>query len=283
MNCAAEQVLRFGPQQRLLGIFNHRPGDAPVACLLLNVGVTQRIGPRRLNVKLARALASRSISSLRFDLSGIGDSGAGGAEDEYRSQAVADFSAAMDHLEQTAGIRRFIVLGICSGAVNGYRVVQQDPRVVGLMMFDGYAYPTSLTRMIHDWRRLRSTPASALLGKLVNRGRKLLGLATVDQSVSIFYATKDDSSPDRDAFAGTLDAVAARGVHLLIAYSGSLLALHNHESQFRRAFAGRSFLARTENRYLPQIDHIPTSQAAQAEFVSMVCAWTAGVIASPAA
>jgi hypothetical protein len=280
MDSEPEQVVRFGPQQGLLGILNHRATDAPVMCLLLNVGVTQRIGPRRLNVKLARALASRSIGSLRFDLAGLGDSAAAAADDGYRSQAAADFGSAMDHVERSTGIRRFIVLGICSGAVHGFRVAQRDERVVGLMMFDGYAYPTLRTRLLHDWRRLRSTPLAALPAKLIDRGRRLLGLAVPEQQVSIFYATRDSAAPDRREFGDVLDALAARGVSVLKLYSGSLLAQYNHPTQFQRAFAGRAFLSRVECRYLPHIDHIPTTQAAQAELVGLVGDWAARVAAT---
>jgi hypothetical protein len=41
---------------------------------MFNMGANHRIGPRRINVKLARVLAARGVSSLRFDLGGVGDS-----------------------------------------------------------------------------------------------------------------------------------------------------------------------------------------------------------------
>lgn len=279
----AEQVLRFGPHQRLLGILNRRTSDAPVVCLLVNVGVTQRIGPRRLNVKLARALGTLSIASLRFDFAGLGDSGAADAGDDYRHSAVADLRAAMDHLEQGFGIRRFIILGICSGAVNGLRAAQADARVAGLMMFDGYAYPTWKTRLVHDWQRLRTTPPQAVVGKVRQRLRKLLGMPTPESPVSIFYATSDGMAPDRRQFADTLDALSGRGVRLLIAYSGSLLALYNHESQFQTTFAGHAFLPVTTHRYLPHIDHIPTSLEAQHEFIAVATDWVGRSVISVAA
>ncbi len=51
--------LQFGPDDRMLGIWTPAQGDpAPVACLLFNAGVIHRIGPHRINVKAARALAA---------------------------------------------------------------------------------------------------------------------------------------------------------------------------------------------------------------------------------
>lgn len=188
----------------------------------------------------------------------------------------------MDHLEQGFGVRQFIILGICSGAVNGLRAAQEDARVAGLMLFDGYAYPTWKTRLVHDWQRLRTTPPRAVVGKVRQRLRKLLGLPAPDTPVSIFYATSDGTAPDRHQFADTLDALSARGVRLLIGYSGSLLALYNHDSQFQAAFAGRAFLSLTTHRYLPQIDHIPTSLEAQREFIAIVTEWVERSAASMA-
>ena len=55
-----ETTVCFGPEQGLVGVLASPPGgsDARVGCLLLNVGVNHRIGPRRINVKLARRFAA---------------------------------------------------------------------------------------------------------------------------------------------------------------------------------------------------------------------------------
>lgn len=283
MALETQHAVTFGPGQRLVGVLDHRPGDAPVACLLLNVGVTHHMGPRRLNVKLARALAARGISSLRLDLSGLGDSGAPEAGERYRSQAVADLQAAMDHVQQATGIGRFAVLGICSGAVNAYRVAQADERVVGVMMFDGYAYPTALTRLVHDWRRATTLRPGAVAAKVWQRVRRLCGLPVADRQVSIFYASRDSSAPDRTQFAATLTALDARGVQVLIMYSDALLAIYNHASQFRRVFAGHDFVQRVQCLYLPHVDHIPTSQEAQSEFIGRVVDWVSATCIRSAA
>ena len=57
-----EQTVVFGPEQHLVGTITQpaqaKPGHAAVLVLLTNAGVIPRIGPHRLNVKLARHLAS---------------------------------------------------------------------------------------------------------------------------------------------------------------------------------------------------------------------------------
>jgi pimeloyl-ACP methyl ester carboxylesterase len=163
MSVDDERTLRFGPQQGLMGLLNHREADAPVACILLNVGVTHRVGPRRLNVKLARALGAKGVTSLRFDLAGLGDSEAPAPGTAHTDQFAADLQSAMDGVEQAIGVGRFVLLGICSGAVNAYRVAQRDPRVVGLMMYDGYAHPTWRTRVVHDWRRANTLSVGGIV------------------------------------------------------------------------------------------------------------------------
>src|SRR5262249_43385203 len=132
-SCAAEVDLRhtvhedrpmkefpilFGPEDApLMGMVTTpaEGGTAPVGCLMLNMGAGYRIGPRRINVKLARLLAGQGIPSLRMDLAGLGDSSAPKGPARFTQQAVADLQAAMKLLETTLGIQRFIVIGLCSG------------------------------------------------------------------------------------------------------------------------------------------------------------------------
>lgn len=271
-----ERALCFGPGERLIGILDHRVGDAPVACLLINTGVTQHIGPRRLNVKLARALAAQGISSLRMDLSGLGDSGAATTENRYQDQASADLRAAMDVLQAETGHTRFVVLGICSGAVNAWRTAQADERVAGFLMFDGYTFPTLGTKIVYHWRHACARGFVPVLAGLA-RGvwGRLARTRRQTAAAGIFGATRDSAAPTREQFADSLDALTARGVAVLLVYSGTLLGQHNHESQLRHAFRGRPFLQRVDYRFMPEVDHMPTSQHAQRRFLDLVVGWAA--------
>ena len=74
-----QQVCNFGTDGHLFGILTTpdeevRVEGAPIA-LILNAGIVHRIGPFRLNVDIARQLAELGFSTLRMDLSGLGDSG----------------------------------------------------------------------------------------------------------------------------------------------------------------------------------------------------------------
>ena len=139
MTDCKEIPIQFGPDGSLIGIVATPAGGsvAPLACLLLNMGANPRIGPRRINVKLARQLAAQGISSIRFDLAGLGDSGPASGSEHFRTQAVYDMQAAMNQVEALLGICRFVVIGLCSGASNGLSLAVADSRVVGLLMLDG--------------------------------------------------------------------------------------------------------------------------------------------------
>jgi hypothetical protein len=274
-----ERIVRLGPDERLLGIVTlpaqPRPG-AP-ALLLMNAGVVHRIGPHRLNVKLARALAQDGITSIRIDLSGLGDSPAATGATHFGQQAIRDLQAAMAHLEQSDGIRRFVVFGLCSGAVNGYRLALADERIAGLLMFDGYVFPTWKTHVLRRVTRLRTLPWSALALKAVQwlTGRRPRrepepGDDTDDTHLGI---------PSRPEFARAMETLVTRGTSVYIVYSGSFLEGHNYAGQLRDAFRRAMFLDRIRYDFLPDVDHTVTPLAAQRKVLAAVRDWVQSVAA----
>jgi alpha-beta hydrolase superfamily lysophospholipase len=139
-----EIPLLFGHEHGLFGILAEpaelNPGDAraETAILMLNVGTNHRVGPNRLYVKMARAWAARGYRSLRFDLAGIGDSrtAAGYAQSRlYSKGSTVDVGAAIERLSGL-GVRRFILVGLCSGAYVAFQTALADPRVTGLVLIN---------------------------------------------------------------------------------------------------------------------------------------------------
>ncbi|QUD89299.1 alpha/beta hydrolase [Phenylobacterium montanum] len=107
------------------------PGDPAV--VLVNTGSTSHVGTGRLWVALARQLALRGLTSLRFDVAGVGDSPDRPGQRppiEHLSDGFADVTAALDHL-QKLGHDRFVLVGFCRGAQLAFNIAQRDPRVVG--------------------------------------------------------------------------------------------------------------------------------------------------------
>ena len=100
-----ETVCQFGPDQGLTGILTQpsdsvRVTDAPVA-LIFNAGIVHNIGPFRLHVDIARMLAAAGFSSLRIDVSGLGDSKTRTGKFVGKNRAIQDAVDAMDYSGRT--------------------------------------------------------------------------------------------------------------------------------------------------------------------------------------
>ena len=268
-----ERVVRFG--EDLVGILR-LPGaltpGAP-ACLLLNTGVMNRIGPHWMNVKIARGLDAVGVPSLRMDLSGLGDSPPAKSPLRADAQAVRDLQAAMDHVQQTLGIDRFVIFGLCSGALNGYRLALADPRVAGLLMFDGFVFPTFKTALLRRWFRFRRMSWSERLHKLRDRllfrsrpptQRRLDGGGLPDEQFQ---------TPSRAQFAQSMETLIRRGTAVFLFYSGSYADGHNYKGQLRDAFGKAMFLNHARYDFMADVDHTLTQLETQRRVIAVFRDW----------
>jgi alpha/beta superfamily hydrolase len=104
--------------------------------LLLNAGLIHRIGPNRIYVKMARLLASMGFVVLRFDFSGIGDSGPRKDKLPAAESMIDEMRQAMDYLEQFKNIKQFICIGLCDGATAAGQISVADCRVKKAVLID---------------------------------------------------------------------------------------------------------------------------------------------------
>lgn len=274
-----ERSIAFGEQNGLIGTIckpsEQVQGPAGLGMVLFNAGVIHRIGPHRLNVRLARKLAEQGIPSIRFDLAGLGDSARPGGNHTFEAQAVLDLQSAMDALSSATRTQRFALLGLCSGAVHGYATSFADDRVVGLLMFDNYRYPTlkaqlnlyamrvrehGLPRAISGWMRRRFSTAFQRVGK------------AGDESSDVGFIS---SGPSKTEFADGLKILLERGVKIGLIYTGESPELYNYEGQFQDAFEGLGVTDRVTVNFLPDLDHAATSIAVQADLVLRIQRWAA--------
>lgn len=125
----------------------HKPADCrrDVGVLILSPGIKSRVAPHRLYVKIAGHISDMGLAVLRFDPHGIGDS-----EGDIEERMAADFYGtvqvgrfvndtidAMDWMQRELGITRFVLAGLCGGAITGLLTGATDRRVhtlVGLGM-----------------------------------------------------------------------------------------------------------------------------------------------------
>jgi len=275
-----ETPILFGPEgSPLLGVVTSPDSERqlPVACLMFNMGATSRVGPRRINVKLARELAAQGISSIRFDLAGLGDSAAPAGSARYLEQAVLDLQAAMNLVETMLGIRRFIVIGLCSGGVHGLSLAEADPRVIGLLMFDGYAFPGRRARLERNLRRLLALPGNAsIAGKTARWLRRRFS----PPAPQLFEPEPIEAT--MALFRRAMTAITERGAAVFLLYSGTLHVRDAGRDQLG-PFAGEPFARRLEYRFIGEIDHTVTSLAAQRIFLDVAGEWALRVAAPGAA
>ena len=128
---------------KLFGILE-TPDSASVgdlAVLLLSPGVKMRVGPQGMYRSMAAEFLQLGLPVLRFDCYGLGDSEGTLSEELLRDvynhievgRFVDDTVDAMDWMQREHGIRRFILSGLCGGAITGLLAGERDRRVVGLL------------------------------------------------------------------------------------------------------------------------------------------------------
>ncbi|MBT3027664.1 MAG: hypothetical protein KME48_10990 [Candidatus Thiodiazotropha sp. (ex Ctena orbiculata)] len=128
----------------LLFVITHVPNHVAqkdAVILLLSPGVKMRVAPHRLYNKMADEFVNEGYIVARFDFSGLGDS-----EGEIEEDLLADFYNtvqfgryvkdtvdAMDWAERKYGKNKFILAGLCGGAITGLLTGQADERVEALL------------------------------------------------------------------------------------------------------------------------------------------------------
>ena len=118
----SEAVFQLANGQSIFGILTSPlNGLASTIVLLVNAGSGHHVGPNRLHVDLARALAEDGVASLRMDLSNLGDSVNVYNRESYHPyppNAADDIGGVLNYLEQEFEYKNIVLCGLCSGAHN---------------------------------------------------------------------------------------------------------------------------------------------------------------------
>ena len=239
--------------------------------VFLNAGMVHRVGPNRLHVRLARELARRGFASLRFDLSGIGDSPARIDGSSLHDAALRDVRDALGFVANEHGGSTFVLVGLCSGADLAFRAALADERVVGGVLIDGFPYHTFRSRL---HRRARQV-AWQLRGR---NWRKLLGsnspvwkrLRSSPQAVPSPGAIRQRDVPSKDEAKAGLHALTERGVRLLVVNTP------DRDYGYRRHFVDTFPTVRSDQiqvRFFPDANHTFTLRANQDQLMRTITEW----------
>ena len=280
-----ESALRFGRWKTLAGVITDgdETRDVP-GVLFLNSGLLHKVGPNRLHVNLARRLSGAGVVSLRFDLSGIGDSGPrrdGMGRDE---SMVSETQEAMDSLSASHGIDRFVLFGICTGADQAVRVALADPRVVGAVLVDGYAYQT-LPHVLRYYSARLTRPHS--LWNVISLQHPAFHHSAPSRHGVANGATDDAADagslpaprpgiyvrPPRAEAEARLRALAERGCKLCIVYTPTTRL--SSASQFGEMFPSLRGHPAIQVAYLRGSNHVFTLLASQQVLMRTVESWLA--------
>lgn len=265
-----EKPVQFGPDGNLVGVLavpgSQDIGSTRPAVLFLNAGVIHRIGPHRLHVNLARGFAALGVTSLRIDLSGIGDSRPVPGALSFRQSSVADAKSAMNWVSTETGLQRFILFGLCSGADNAIATGLADERVVGLVLLDPPAYVTPQARMRKVAARVQDLGWSQAVA---NWGASLVRRSLGSSSKSEYVGGRE--VPPVPEFRAQLRALVARGVSILAVYSGSLRERYNHPNQLFEVVP--ELRGKIDLAYFPTANHMFTEFDAQAALTATVTLW----------
>ena len=277
-----EQSLIFGPERHLVGTVTlpEQPVVGQVMLLLTNAGVIPRVGPHRVNVKLARHFAQQGIAAMRFDLSGLGDSRRSSSRLPTGEQFVADTRAAMDLAEQRYGCNRFFMIGFCSGADIAYLTALEDPRLRALVMWDSYVYPNTKAKLLGFAHRIRRhglalafVKAARYFGATLQSRKVSAETAGEPEGPVIFGRTR---MPPRDEFGQRIHSLVERGAEVYFIYSGGEPDWYNYRGQFHDMFREFGFVDEVAYDYLEQSDHTLTQPHAQTALIEHAQRWFQG-------
>ncbi len=291
---APEIACVFGSQCQLTGVYTAPSGaheDQPCA-VFLTADLLHHIGPSRLHVELARHLARQGVAGLRFDLSGAGDSESASLAGDFRERSIREVREAMDYLQAHHGKQRFVLVGLSSGADDALATAQQDPRVVGAVLLNGYAYPAGhfkryravkfFLRRLLMWQALRNRITASLQRLLPTSRTALVGegvsadtaaLSGQEQWVGTGHGDPCRQIPPQEETAQMLERLCQAETDLLFVYTGSEHDTYTYEGQLGAMFPGLRDNPHLSERYIQEADHTLVLKDDRARVIGWTGEW----------
>jgi len=298
-NPFTEQVVQFGAGRSLVGIFTSpavKPPLARPAVVLLNAGMLHRVGPNRIYVQIARALACAGFNVLRFDFSGLGDSKPRADHMPYAQSAPSEAAAAMQWLTEMQGAQHFLLMGHCAGAAFSLLVASTDARVAGAVLINmegGDEQWTEYDRMKKVSRQYMRDYGGSLLDR--ERWAKLMSGRADYRSIArnifkdtLWYRIKGYAFQTQKSLRGRQDAghaeqearaqqylqpIAARNGRLLLVHSEGSTGLVRMRANFGNALVQLQHEGIMELVIIAQCDHLFMLLDRQQQLSAVITDW----------
>lgn len=249
-----DHAVVFGKYQNLVGTVTEPIGEpSSVAAIFLTAGMLHHAGPYRLHVDLAHEVSKSNILSIRFDLSGIGESLGVGQGGRSIDRAANETAQAMDYLSEKYGIKKFVLFGLCSGADDSVHTALTDKRVVGVVALDGCGYRTKR----FYWHRLVShyAPRLMMLSKWTALIKRSIGTSDGTPN-SLQMGTDVREFPDCDVAESVFQSLADRDVRMHFVYTGGVAEYYNYADQFFDMFQNVRWNENASTTFFPHMDHV---------------------------
>lgn len=235
-----------------------------VAVIMFNAGYLHHVGPNRINTSLARSLTECGFHTLRMDFSGLGDSGVNENVQTNAQLVQNDAKSAMDFMQSNYGCGRFILFGLCSGAVDSILIAQSDKRVAGLVAIDGFGFRTTRFYVHHAIRHI--LPRLFRLKHLqrgLNRSARQVHTRLFRSSNIMAEHSAQSMTDDGNLTRKTqgevkkiLNDLCNDNTKMRFIYTGGVSDYYNYSNQFRDMFGKTELDEKISWRYFPQSDHL---------------------------
>jgi hypothetical protein len=283
-----EEALLFGKTRSMVGIVTDPPdakrGDNLPAIIILNAGITHRVGPNRLYVKIARNLASMGFVVFRFDHSGVGDSQARNDNLPFEKSSIIETQEAMNCMGTIRGKQRFVLIGLCSSTGTSFRTACCDQRVVGGVLLnallehrhnisDEIATYILDRKIVRSYWQIKLFDPKSWLKVIAGKANYWRIIKVTAFQLRSLFARKKNIFSGENKVAVDLRLLIERGVNLLFVYSEGTGVLEFFRVTLSDEIYKLSSSGKVRLEIIKHTDHTFTPLWSQEHLLKMVSDW----------
>lgn len=283
----SEKAVAFGPNRSLAGVWTEpsdpTAGEGRPVVILLNSGIVHHVGVSRLHVRIARILEPMGFPSLRFDLSGIGDSDSARDAVDLGDSVLRDLASAVEYVGEAHDRHHIVMVGLCSGGRDALEAAVHHSEVVGTVAIDLISdfitwryHAAHFAPRLLRWENWKNTLLLRNV-RIQQLGRVLLRRREPAADDNVSAAPLPTSGPrsdlTRDGLREMLSSLFARDLQALFVFSNGLEGNYNHRTQFAGALPHVAKDPRVAVEFFPRADHVFSDPDQQRALITQITDW----------